>query len=325
MKQVIHEEFGDPAQVLRCVETEDPVLGASDVRVEVLRAPINPSDLIQIAGQYGVRPDLPAVPGNEGLGRVIDANGTELKEGQLVLLPAGSGTWATEIVAGAGNFVPLPDGDLDQLAMLAINPATAYLLLDDFADLATGDWIIQSAANSAVGAYVIQLAHARGLKVACVVRRQSAVAGLKEMGADAVLVDGDTLPRDVAQATDGAPISLALDAVAGETMARLAATLAPGGTLVSYGAMSMAPAPLDAKVLIFSGITLRGFWLAQWFEDSTPERRSKVYGDLTALVASGKLSAPVDRHFALEDIAEAAAYTAAGERSGKVLLAPNGT
>ena len=87
----------------------------------------------------------------------------------------------------------------------------------------------------------------------------------------------------------------------------------------------MAPAPLDAKVLIFSGITLRGFWLAQWFEDSTPERRSKVYGDLTALVASGKLSAPVDRHFALEDIAEAAAYTAAGERSGKVLLAPNGT
>ena len=88
--------------------------------------------------------------------------------------------------------------------------------------------------------------------------------------------------------------------------------------------MSMAPAPLDAKVLIFSSITLRGFWLAQWFEDSTPERRSKVYGDLTALVASGKLSAPVDRHFALEDIAEAAAYTAAGERSGKVLLAPNG-
>lgn len=324
MKSVIHEEFGDPAKVLRCVEADKPALGASEARVEVLRTPINPSDLIQIAGQYGVRPDLPAIPGNEGIGRVTDANGTGLEEGQVVLLPAGSGTWVTEMVADAGTFVPLPEADLDQLAMLAINPATAYLLLDDFTDLAEGDWIIQSAANSAVGAYVIQLAHARGVKVACVVRRESAVAGLKEMGADAVLVDSDTLPRDVAQATDDAPIRLALDAVAGDTMARLADTLAPGGTLVSYGAMSMAPAPLDAKTLIFSGITLRGFWLAQWFRDAPEERRKQVYGELTALVASGKLSAPVDRHFALEDIAEAAAYTAAGERDGKVLLAPNG-
>lgn len=324
MKQVIHEEFGDPAKVLRCVEADKPALGASEARVKVLRAPINPSDLIQIAGQYGVRPDLPAIPGNEGIGRVTDANGTGLEEGQLVLLPAGGGTWVTEMVANAGTFVPLPEGDLDQLAMLAINPATAYLLLDDFAELATGDWIIQSAANSAVGAYVIQLAHARGVKVACVVRRESAVAGLREMGADAVLVDSDTLPRDVAQATDDAPIRLALDAVAGDTMARLADTLAPGGTLVSYGAMSMAPAPLDARTLIFSSVTLRGFWLAQWFEQAPAERRNKVYGELTALVASGKLSAPVDRHFALEDIAEAAAYTAAGERPGKVLLAPNG-
>ena len=57
--------------------------------------------------------------------------------------------------------------------------------------------------------------------------------------------------------------------------------------------------------------------------DSLGDERT-LSGELTALVASGKLNAPVDRHFALDDIAEAAAYTAAGERNGKVLLAPNG-
>ena len=67
MKKVIYEQFGNPAEVLKVVEEPSAPLQDGQVRVEVLRCPINPSDLIQISGNYGVKPPLPAVAGNEGL------------------------------------------------------------------------------------------------------------------------------------------------------------------------------------------------------------------------------------------------------------------
>ena len=73
--------------------------------------------------------------------------------------------------------------------------------------------MIQSAANSAVGEYLIQLAKKRGLKTINVVRRESAVQGLLEIGADRVLVDGPELVEQIKAAADGAPLRLAIDAV----------------------------------------------------------------------------------------------------------------
>ena len=323
MKKVIYERFGAPADVLQVVEVEAPEVTDGMARAEVLRAPINPSDLVQIAGEYGVKPELPAVAGNEGIGRITDVSGDGLAVGQLVLLPAGAGTWVSEVVAPIGEFIPLPEGDLDQLSMLLVNPATALLLLQDFVELQTGDWVIQSAANSGVGGYLVQLARARGINLINVVRRESAVAGLQEMGAEHVLVDGPDLAQRV-RALSGGKVALALDAVAGETCGRLAETLRRGGTLVNYGAMSMQPCAIAAAPLIFRDISVRGFWLVNWFNRASAQERAKTYAELTGMVLKGELFAPIDRRFSLDDIAEAVTYTWQGGRSGKVLLAPNG-
>jgi len=319
MKKVIYEEFGNPVEVLKVVETDPVPLGEGQVRVQVLRAPINPSDLIQVSGNYGVKPPLPAVAGNEGLGRIVEGKG----EGQLVLLPAGQGTWVTEVVCDPRHLVPMPEGDLDQLSMLLVNPATAHLLLQEFVDLNEGDWVIQSAANSAVGGYLVQLARARGINVVNVVRRESAVQPLKDSGADIVLVDGPDLAKRV-KAACGAKMKLAVDAVAGDTFGRLGDTLERGGTLVNYGGMSNQPCQIEAGGLIFRDIVIRGFWLVNWFEHATKEDRTATYAALTKAVLSGDLYAPIDRHFTLDQIAEAAKYSWAGARAGKVMLAPNG-
>ncbi len=326
IRRVVYSEFGDPTQVLSVEEAPRAQLEPGQARADVLRCPINPSDLIQVYGEYGVRPQLPAVAGNEGIGRITEvADGTEgLPVGQLVLLPAGVGNWSSEIVASAGAFVPMPEGDIDQLCMLMINPATAHLLLTDFVDLKNGDWIIQSAANSAVGTYVVQLAKTMGINVVNIVRRESAVQGMKDLGADVVLVDGEDLPKRVKQATGGAKMKLALDAVAGETFGRLGETLDVSGTLVNYGGMSAKPASMSPGTMIFRDVRVRGFWLVHWFERASKEDRLKVYGALTKAVATGALHAPIDRCFTLDEIKDAAGYTWAGQRSGKVLLAPNG-
>ncbi|MDG1472218.1 MAG: zinc-dependent alcohol dehydrogenase family protein [Ascidiaceihabitans sp.] len=323
MKKVMYEEFGNPVDVLKVVEVDAAALADGQARVDVLRAPINPSDLIQISGNYGVRPPLPATAGNEGIGRVTEVNGSGMVVGQLVLLPAGVGTWVTEVIADIRHLIPMPEGDVDQLCMMMVNPATAQLLMTEFVELKEGDWMIQSAANSAVGTYIVQLAKARGINVVNVVRRDTAVADMKAIGADVVIVDSPDLAKDVHKAT-GAKMKLAVDAVAGDTAGRLADTLERGATLVNYGGMSNQPSALGAAALIFNDIVVRGFWLVLWFEKASKEERMGVYASLTASVAKGELHAPIDKVFTLDQIGEAAKYSWAGERKGKVLLAPNG-
>ena len=76
--------------------------------------------------------------------------------------------------------------------------------------------------------------------------------------------------------------------------------------------------------MIFNDVVVRGFWLVLWFEKASKEERMGVYAALTQAVAKGELYAPIDKVFTLDEIAEAARYSWAGERKGKVLIAPNG-
>ncbi len=314
-----------PQDVIEVVERETPHPAPGEALVEVLAAPINPSDVLTLTGDYGMLPPLPAVGGNEGVGRVVALGEgvSAIRAGQTVLLPVGSGTWATHLVAPAAGLLPLPQGaDPVQLAMLTVNPPTAHLLLAAFVDLAPGEWVLQNAANSAVGGYVVQIAKARGLRTVNVVRREGARAAAEE--GDVVLVDGDDLPARVAEACGGARIRLGIDAVGGAATDRLARALAPGGTLVNYGAMSGEPCAISPAALIFRGVVLRGFWLARWFREADASARDALFGGLVAAVAAGTLSARVQATYALDDIREAVAAAAAGGRGGKVVLLPNG-
>ena len=156
-----------PQDVIEAVEFEAPTLQVGQALLEVVAAPINPSDLLTLTGEYGQLPPLPAIGGREGVGRVAELgpDAGELAVGQLVLLPRGCGTWSTHVVTEAAQLQPLPDqADPLQLSMMAINPPTAALLLSEFVTLGPGDWVIQNAANSAVGLYLVQLARYRGYR-----------------------------------------------------------------------------------------------------------------------------------------------------------------
>jgi mitochondrial enoyl-[acyl-carrier protein] reductase / trans-2-enoyl-CoA reductase len=320
-----------PQDVIEAVAFTPAPVAAGQALVEVLAAPINPSDVLTLTGDYGSLPPLPAVAGNEGVGRVVEvaADVRGLSVGQIVLLPVGSGTWTTHLVAAADTLMPLPDGaDPRQLSMLTVNPPTARLLLSEFVALQAGDWVVQNAANSAVGGYLVQLAKARGIRTVNIVRRASAQGPVQALGGDVVLVDGDDPGRDdlaarVREATSGASIALGIDAVGGLATGRLAQAVAAGGTLVNYGAMSGEDCAISPAALIFRGITLRGFWLARWFKTAPPQTRAAVFGELAGLIAAGRLSARVQATYGIDRIKEAVAAAAAGERDGKILVLPD--
>lgn len=323
MQQAFYNRHGDAAEVIDVRTVDSQPLAVGETRVKILRTPINPSDIAQIGGVYGLQPPLPALAGMEGIGEVVEVNGEGHDVGTFVLLSDPPGAWVTERVFPSGTLVPVPHADINQLSMLTVNPATAYLLLSEYVDLKEGDWIIQSAGNSAVGRYITQLAKSRGVKVASVVRRESAIADVEEAGCDAAFVDGADLAKRVAADLDTAPV-LAIDAVAGDAFGRLASTLANGGVAVSYGGMSGEDISIPDNLIIFNNVTVRGFWLVNWLTSAGAEEIQRVYGELTRLVLEGKLNAPIDKIFTLDQINEALAYTMAGGRSGKVLLAPNG-
>ncbi len=327
MKRARYERRGPvPQDLIEAVEFDAGKPAAGQALIEVLAAPINPSDVLTLTGEYGMLPPLPAVGGNEGVGRVseIGAAVQNVSPGQIVLLPVGCGTWTTHVMADAARLLPLPSGaDPKQLSMLTVNPPTAHLMLTEFVKLEAGDWVIQNAANSAVGGYLAQIARLRGIRTVNVVRRESAVASVQQDG-DVVLVDGEDLHKRVAAATDGAKIRLGIDAVAGAATEHLARTLAEGATLVNYGAMSGEPCMVSPRSFVFRDITLRGFWLAAWFRKALPERQREVFGELVRLIATNKLSARIQATFPIERIKEAVALAAAGERDGKVLILPNG-
>jgi trans-2-enoyl-CoA reductase len=314
-----------PQDVIHAVELDTPALDAGQALIEVVAAPINPSDLLTLTGEYGQLPPLPAVGGREGVGRVAelgpDASGPPV--GQLVLLPAGCGTWSTHVVVDAAKLVPLPnEADPLQLAMMTINPPTAALLLSEFVTLEPGEWVLQNAANSAVGLYLVQLARLRGHRTVNLVRREEAAAVVREAGGDVVLVDGDDLRQRVGDEIGDARIRLGIDAVGGAATGRLAACLGPSATLVNYGRMGGEPCTIEPEAFIFRDLTVRGFWLASWYRQTPePERRALV-GEVARLIAAGELHAPVHATYDVTEIKNAVAAAASGGRSGKILIVP---
>lgn len=325
MKTATFKTLGNPADVLEVVEVSARAPGPGEVQVDILSAPIHNADVLQIMGQYGTTPELPATPGGEAVGRVValGAGVEHLAVGTTVFIAAGS-TWAQQVTGPAAAFIPLPAGDLDQLAMLVSSPATAHLLLQTYVELGEGDWVIQTAANSAVGSAVIQMAKARGLRTVNIVRRDEVVDELKALGADVVLVGTDDLAKRITEATRGAQINLALDAIGGPLIGLLVQALGMGGTLVSYSQVIQEPAAISPADLIFKQITLSGFWLSQWFAKASDADKQALFATLVPLVVSGQLTLAVDSTYPLEKLTDAVSRSMGGRRNGKVMLHPNG-
>lgn len=319
----VYETHGNPADVLHIETQAWPTPGVDEVVVKMRAAPINPADLNQIEGKYPVRPELPATPGFEGAGVVVEL-GAEVKgltTGALVILPHNVGTWRDAIAVKADELVVVPDGiEPVQAAMLKINPLTAWRLLQDYVDLQKGDWLIQNAANSAAGRDVIQIAHELGYKTVNVVRRAEVINELRAEGGDVVLVDGDKLREEVKSATGGASIRLGLNSVGGDSALRLANCLAPGGTLVSFGGMSLQPLKIPTGLFIFKDLRFRGIWINKWYDNASPSERMETFRPLFDMARRGLLKTQVEKAYPLSEIKAAVARAAEGKRSGKIIF-----
>lgn len=313
---LVYGEYGDPQKVIVRREDVIPKLKDDQVLVRMLAAPVNPADINTVQGVYAVKPQLPSVPGNEGVGEVVEVGKnieSELQPGNYVIPRVNAfGTWRTHVVTTSSEIIKIPsDVDIAMAATIAVNPGTAYRMLKDFSPLNSGDTVIQNGANSAVGQAVIQIAATLGIKTINVVRDRPAISVLKEhltkLGATVVVTENELRKSEEVKSLPQP--KLALNCVSGQSGTEILRKLSPHGVMVTYGGMSRQPVTVPVGAFIFNNVTLRGFWMTRWNKEHfSHPKRHQMLNELFQLAKTGGLQPPnhslvpfSDYHIALKN------------------------
>ncbi|KAF7596855.1 hypothetical protein BBP40_012455 [Aspergillus hancockii] len=313
---VFSYEASDPAREIRLVPNPTPTnCGPHQVLVELLAAPINPLDFLVLYGKYPVKPrnavtlasgERYPIPGSDGAARITQTGSavTEFHVGDTVILRTHcQGSWRTHALLEESDVLRVPSTLDPRLAcILRMSVAPAYFLLRDYHTLEPGDWIIQNAATSAVGHFVCQLAQLQGLSVISVIRnrdsedeRERVKRSLRSHGASVVLTT-DELAATGAEILTGKRISLAIDFISDDALARqMASFLVPGGTLVTAGFLGVSSATADGSLRQFLwqlNITLKAFRLSDCLGRRSSFHQTALMEWFARLFTEGTLKAP---------------------------------
>jgi NADPH2:quinone reductase len=325
MRSASHAVFGDPADVLTPTETTIPEPGPGQARVRMTLSPIHNHDLWTVRGQYGYKPALPAIGGSEAVG-VVEALGDGVEGvavGQRVTTASARGAWAEYFVVPAHNLLPVPDAVDDATAAQLIAMPLSALLLLEMLKVPPGEWIVQNAANGAVGKALAMLGQARSVNVLSLVRREAGVADMHAYGiGNTVCTAADGWKAQVRELLGGKRAVAGIDSVGGADSGVLAALLGEGGVLVAFGSMTGEPMQIPSGELIFKQLQVRGFWGIPAMKALTPQDQRRLMGELLQRAASGELRLPVAAVHGLDDVPAAvrASETAGRASQGKILL-----
>ena len=321
MIKSILRTFGNPADVTELEDLHPRNLEEGEVRIRMLASPINPADINLIQGTYGIRPKLPFTPGIEGCGVVIESRDTSFHVEDHVIFMTRSSAWAEEVICPASSLLKVPtETPVEQVAMLKVNPLTAWAMLTHYLQLPKESWVIQNAANSGVGVCVIQIAKILGLRTINLVRREELIPELTALGGDIVMLDNKESITHIKDTLEIKAPLLALNAVGGDSALRLMDALTPKGIHVTYGAMSKRGLKVPNKFLIFKGVQLHGFWCSEWMKEIPNPDLQKIIHQLAQWMVSAGLHQPIDSRYKLADISKAITRAQEGKRNGKILL-----
>ena len=327
--RALHQiSVGDPSDVVKLVNLPDPIPGPGEIVIRMEAAAIHIADLKNFTSDHAFSSKtLPRIPGYEGVGRVVKvgANVNQFNVGEPVFPWWSAGTFAEFVCTAADKVMHAPEGDALQLSLMLVNGMTSVILLEDFASLKPGDWLVQNGANSNCGRYIIVLAKERGVRTCNVVRRAEVIDQLRALGADAVIMESNNaaeFAERVRTATQGAPIKLGLDIVAGQATARLMQCVCDGGVVVNYGVMSGEPSLVPFNKMYQKDVTLKGMSAGRGMAKRNMTELRTIYSRLAAMIATGQLRAAIAGTYSISEYVEAFRHAGrtGAERDGKVIF-----
>ncbi|MGW2306540.1 zinc-dependent alcohol dehydrogenase family protein [Actinomadura luteofluorescens] len=326
-KTVMFHELGGP-EVMRLedVEVGDPGPGELRIRVEAIG--LNRAEVLFRTGNY-IEPvkAFPARLGTEAAG-VVEAVGegvTGFRPGQPVSTVPGFsqneyGIYAERAIVPAASVLPRPEGlGAIEGAAVWMPYLTAYGALVEVGGMRPGDTVVLNAASSSVGLAAIHVADRIGATPIALTRTAAKKEALLKEGAAEVIVTGsDDVAGRVLAATGGRGAEFVFDAVAGPGVTDLARLVAPGGTLLVYGALSGEPTPYPGIDLGLPALNMRTYTMLETARD--PERLRRAAAFVTSGLRSGAFRPVIDRTFPLSEMADAHRHLESNTQIGKIVV-----
>jgi NADPH:quinone reductase len=301
--------------------------GPGKVLIKLDASPINPSDIAFLLGGYNIVKTLPAVPGFEGTGVVVETgkNVDVNLVGRRVSFfnqDDNSGAWAEYTTVAAKSMIVLDyELPVEQAACLFVNPFTAYALMEHVLEKQHRA-IIQSASNGQVGEFIRYFAAKHGIKVINLVRKPGQVETMTNDGIENVLNVGDEhFGEQLKEMTGLLHATLAIDAVGGELSGKLLNAMPSGSELLLYGGLSGLPVcKIDTIEIIFKNKTLSGFYLNNWKAGKTAEEFWNISIHLQKLIYEKEIQTKIHQVFPLSAYYDAIRNYISAMSKGKVIL-----
>jgi len=327
MKALVLRGVGTEAATVRLEERPKPTPKKGEVLLKVQGSPINPSDRMFVRGMYGVTPVEGRIAGFEGAGIVVESNagfyGKWLMGKRVSAAVQGEdGFWAEYVCVPAARSMPLgPQVPDDMAACALVNPLAAWAL---FEPVMKGEepGILQTAGASQVGRMIVRLGKKYDKRVVSVVHRAGLVETLKKEGATDVLDSSEPdFEKKLREVCKKYRIKYAADAVSGPIVATLGRAMCKDNTTYVYGALSEKNAEGDPLALIFSGATVKGFWLNRWLAKQGMIGMLRNQRRLEQLLPN-ELRSEVAHRLTLEEAAKRYESLAQNTTAGKALIVP---
>ena len=313
---------------LEIQEKELPKLNDDEVLIKTHAAPVNPSDVAFIQGGYNIVKQLPAVPGFEGSGVIVDAgkNANDLikKKVSAFVQTNHDGSWAEYFVARKKDLIILQDDmDMDQAACFTVNPFTAYALME-IALIRESKAIVQNAAGAQVAALIRTMARENEMEVINIVRKAETAAFLKQQGVQHVLNQADdTFEEQLKSLSLQLQATTALDAVGGELAGQMFNAMADDSELVVYGGLSKKPLSGSGLMdVIFKNKIISGFNLMDWKRELDTSEFEQVSNELQDKIINGIYKTEIQETVGLDQIVQGLKTYLGNMSGGKILIKP---
>ncbi|MFK5856851.1 MAG: zinc-binding dehydrogenase [Bacteroidota bacterium] len=313
---------------LKVTEIETPKPGNNDVIIKVHAAPVNPSDIAFIQGNYNVVKTLPATPGFEASGKVIDAGkNTKSLIGKNVscfVQDDRSGTWSEYVIAHIDDVILLKDEmELDQAACFTVNPFTAYGMFE-IALMHESKAIIQNASGSQVALFVRKMAAENNIKVIDIVRKKESADKLINDGTEYVLIETDEdFENKLADLAKQLNATVAFDAVGGILSGMMYNAMPADSELVVYGGLSGKQiTDIDVMEVIFNNKIISGFNLMDWKAELEDGEFESISEKLQDKFIAGDYKTNIRESFSLDNIVKGLRSYISDMSSGKILIKP---
>ncbi len=319
-KGVVCRELGSPERLLLQTFASAP-LAEGQVRVAVHAAGINFPDILMVAGEYQLKPDLPFTPGVEAAGEVTEANGAAgVAVGDNVILKLRHGAYADEAVVTPAQLTPLPQAfDYAEGATFLAAHGTAYHALIDRGRIQPGEVLLVHGAGGGVGLAAVEIGKLLGATVIAAASSEEKLGVAQAKGADHLVLYGREPFRDaVKRLTDGRGTDVVFDPVGGEIFENSLRCIAWGARILVIG-FTGGIGLARTNLLMIKGASVLGVRAGE------AVRKNPALGEvrlkaLTAWAEAGRIRPHISHRLPLEHYAQAMRLLLDRKAIGRVAL-----